>query len=112
MKTPSNEEIAEVTAVAAKVIKGVIREITPDLIKLIAASRPDVSVHAIGELLTVDPYPAIQPRDYRKEMWIAAYAGSIAASATDESTRTIAANASLMAESALDDFDATFPETK
>ena len=105
MKTPSNEEIAEVTAVAAKVIKGVIREITPDLIKLIAASRPDVSVHAIGELLTVDPYPAIQPRDYRKEAWIAAYAGSIA-------NYNDCASAAVAARDAVHYFNIQFPEAK
>lgn len=49
-----------------------------------------------GPMMTLEPLEAIPQRDYRKELWIAAYTGSQYAPSSD-------------AENALAHFDATFP---
>lgn len=97
-------------------VQTVIEAAAPELMKLIAASKPNVAVHAVGELLSVEavdspadrhlaecikalakPAPA---RDYRKECWI----GVLTASAPEHPTRAIA-----MADTALTAFDERFP---
>ena len=52
-----------------------------------------------GPMMTLEPLEAIPQRDYRKELWIAAYTNSQYAPASD-------------AETALAYFDATFPREK
>ena len=52
-----------------------------------------------GPMMTLEPLEAIPQRDYRKELWIAAYTNSQYAPASD-------------AEKALAYFDATFPREK
>ena len=51
------------------------------------------------QMMTMEPLEAIPQRDYRKELWIAAYTNSQYAPASD-------------AEKALAYFDATFPREK
>ena len=52
-----------------------------------------------GPMMTLEPLEAIPQRDYRKELWIAAYTNSQYTPASD-------------AETALAYFDATFPREK
>lgn len=108
--TPTPEERAIIVDLVSDVLRSTIERITPDLIKIAAVLRKDARVAAIGNLLSVEPMasgtlealPAFQPRDYRKEAYIAAWAGARAAGKDNF-------QCDVAARTAVDHFDDAFP---
>jgi hypothetical protein len=65
-------------------VKLIVGAAAPEIIKVVAASREGVSVHAVGELLSIEP---TGQRDYRKEVWIKAFMLARRASDADDALR-------------------------
>lgn len=102
--TPTPEERAIIVDVTSDVLRAVIERLTPDLAKLAEAlrERPAVFLEPMASG-TLEALPVSQPRDYRKECWIAAYAGGRAAG---KDKFQCLANASV----AVNAFDDAFPQ--
>ncbi len=102
---PTPEERAILVDVASDILRATIERLTPDLVKLAEAlrERPAVFLEPITSGV-LEAMPAFQPRDYRKECWIAAYTAGIAGDVVNlnECERVAAV--------AVTDFDKAFPQ--
>ena len=78
--TPTPEERAIIVDVASDVLRAVIERLTPDLAKLAEALRERPAVFLEPRMSgTLEALPVFQPRDYRKEAYIAGWSGARAA---------------------------------
>lgn len=100
---PTPEERAIFVDVASDVLSAVIERLTPDLAKLAKAlrERPAVFLEPMASG-TLEALPVFQPRDYRKEAYIAAWAGARAAGEDNF-------QCDVAARTAVDHFDDAFP---
>lgn len=85
MSHPTPEERQVITDMAADIARAMVTAVAPEIIKLIATTRTNARVTAMGDLLSVEPltlgtleaFEPIPVRDYAKEAWIAAYVAAL-----------------------------------